>query len=91
MGDVNSALVDAPTMDETLLRRTLARYQQPKQELIQVASAGNIQTDVTPRGENADPTPKELEDALVAPTLIPERVSARVMQHYYDHLPTQPN
>jgi Flp pilus assembly protein TadD len=91
MGDVNAALVDAPSMDETLLRRTLARYQQPKQEPIQVASAGNIQTDAIPRGQSADPTPKDIEDALVAPTLIPEKVAAQVVQHYYDHLPTQPN
>ena len=91
MGDVGAALLDAPSMDETLLRRTLARYQQPRQEPIQVAAAGNIQTDATPRSDSADPTPKEIEDALIAPTLIPERLSAKIMKHYYDQLPTQPD
>ena len=91
MGDVTAALLDAPSMDEPLLRRTLARYQQPRQEPIQVASAGNIQTDATPRGESADPTPKDIEDALIAPTLIPEKLPAKVLNHYYDQLPTQPN
>ena len=89
MGDVNAALLDAPTMDETLLRRTLARYQQPRQEPIQVASAGNIQTDAMPRGERA--TPKDIEDALVAPTLVPEKLPAKILNRYYDELPTQPN
>jgi len=87
MGDVNAALLDAPGMDETMLRRTLARYQ-PKNEPIQVASAGNIQMDVSP---HADLTPKSLEEALVAPTLIPEKVSAKVAKSYYDNLPTQPS
>lgn len=91
LGDVNAALLDAPSMDEPLLRRTLARYQQPKQELIQVASAGNIQMDVSPRGESAGATPKDIEDALIAPTLIPERLPAKILHHYYDELPTQPN
>ena len=52
LGDVNAALLDAPGMDETMLRRTLARYQQPKQEPIQMASAGTIQMDVTPRARH---------------------------------------
>ena len=91
MGDVNAALLDAPSMDEPLLRRTLAHYQQPRQEPIQVASAGNIQMDVTPRSGSADPTPKDIEDALVAPTLIPEKLPAKILHHYYDLLPTQPD
>jgi Flp pilus assembly protein TadD len=88
MGDVDAAQVDAPGMDETALRRTLARYQ-PKQEPIQVASAGNIQMDVTPRGHN-DATPAALEEALIAPTLIPEKLPPKVVKSYYDQLPTQP-
>ncbi|HEY1502826.1 MAG TPA: tetratricopeptide repeat protein [Stellaceae bacterium] len=87
MGNVSEALLDAPSMDETLLRRTLAHYQQPRQEMIQVAAAGNIQMDVTPR---AEATSKDLEDALVAPTLIPEKVPAKVLKNIYDQLPTQP-
>jgi Flp pilus assembly protein TadD len=90
LGDVNAAMLDAPGMDETMLRRTLARYQ-PKQEPIQVAAAGNIQMDVTPRARDTDPTPAALEDALVAPTLIPEKLSAKRGRNYYDQLPTQPN
>jgi Flp pilus assembly protein TadD len=89
MGDVNAAQLDAPGMDETMLRRTLARYQ-PRQEPIQVAAAGNIQMDVTPRAESVDPTPEALEDALVAPSLIPEKLPAKVAKSYYDQLPTQP-
>lgn len=88
MGDVNAALLDAPSMDEPMLRKTLARYQQPKQEPVQMAAAGNIQMDVTPR---AEATPKDLEDALIAPTLIPDKVPAKVGRSYYDQLPTQPN
>lgn len=88
LGDVDAALLDAPGMDETMLRRTLARYQ-PKQEPIQVAAAGNIQMDVTPRGRN-DATPEALQDALVAPTLIPEKLPPKVVKSYYDTLPTQP-
>jgi Flp pilus assembly protein TadD len=91
MGDVTSALLDAPSMDEPLLRRTLARYQQPRQEPIQVASAGNIQTDAIPRGPGAATTPRDIEDALVAPTLVPEKLPAKVLNRYYDQLPTQPN
>jgi Flp pilus assembly protein TadD len=89
-GDVDAALLDAPGMDETALRRTLARYQ-PKGEPIQMASADNIQMDVTPRARLADPTPAALQEALVAPTLIPEKLPAKVAKSYYDQLPTQPN
>ena len=39
LGDINAAQLDAPGMDETMLRRTLARYQ-PRQEPIQVAARG---------------------------------------------------
>jgi hypothetical protein len=88
LGDTDAALLDAPGMDETMLRRTLARYQ-PKQEPFQVAAAGNIQMDVTPRGRN-DATPAALEEALVAPTLVPEKLPAKVVKSYYDNLPTQP-
>jgi Flp pilus assembly protein TadD len=90
MGDINAAQLDAPGMDETMLRRTLARYQ-PRQEPIQVAAAGNIQMDVTPHGHSVDPTPKALEEALVAPTLIAEKLPAKIVKSYYDQLPTQPN
>jgi Flp pilus assembly protein TadD len=90
LGDVDAALVDAPGMDETTLRRTLARYQ-PKSEPIQMASAGNIQMDVTPRARIADPTPAALQEALVAPTLVPEKLPAKAVKSYYDQLPTQPN
>jgi Flp pilus assembly protein TadD len=89
-GDVAAALLDAPGMDETTLRRTLARYQ-PKGEPIQMAAAGNIQMDVTPRARETDPTPASLQQALIAPTLVPEKLPARVVKNYYDQLPTQPN
>jgi hypothetical protein len=89
MGDVDAALLDAPGMDETVLRRTLARYQQPKQEPIQMASAGTIQMDVTPRART-EATPAALQEALVAPTLIPEKLPPKVAKSYYDQLPTQP-
>ena len=89
LGDVNAALLDAPGIDETMLRRTLARYQQPKQEPIQMASAGNIQMDVTPRART-EATPAALEEALVAPTLIPEKLPPKVAKSYYDQLPSQP-
>jgi len=88
LGNVNAALLDAPGMDETMLRRTLARYQ-PKQEPIQVAAAGNIQTDVAPRGYS-DATPAALQEALIAPTLVPEKLPSKVVKSYYDNLPTQP-
>jgi Flp pilus assembly protein TadD len=88
-GDVNAALLDAPGMDEATLRRTLARYQ-PKSELIQMAAAGNIQMDVTPSEREADPTPAALQQALIAPTLIPEKLPAKPAKSYYDQLPTQP-
>jgi Flp pilus assembly protein TadD len=91
MGDVNAALLDAPTMDEPLLRRTLAHYQQPRQETIQVAAADSIQMDVTPRAKDADKTPEGLENALLAPTLVPEKLPAKVVKSYYDRLPTQPS
>jgi Tfp pilus assembly protein PilF len=89
-GDVDAALLDAPGMDEPSLRRTLARYQ-PKGEPIQMASATNIQMDVTPRGRLSEPTPAALQEALVAPTLIPEKPPAKAVKSYYDQLPTQPN
>ncbi len=88
LGDVDAALVDAPGMDEPMLRRTLARYQ-VKQESIQVASAGNIQMDVTPRARN-DATPAALEEALIAPTLVPKKLPPKVTRSFYDQLPTQP-
>jgi Tfp pilus assembly protein PilF len=90
LGDVDAALLDAPGMDETTLRRTLARYQ-PKEAPIQMASAGNIQMDVTPRARAAEPTPANLQQALIAPTLIPEKLPAKVVKSFYDQLPTQPN
>jgi hypothetical protein len=89
-GDVNAAMLDAPGMDETSLRRTLARYQ-PKNEPIQMAAAGNIQMDVTPRARETDPTPAALQQALIAPTLIPEKLPPKIVKSYYDQLPTQPN
>jgi len=89
MGDVDAARLDAPGMDETALRRTLARYQ-PKAAPIQMASAGTIQMDVTPRSRSEDATPAEVEDALVAPTLIPEKLSPNRAKGVYDLLPTQP-
>jgi tetratricopeptide (TPR) repeat protein len=90
MGDVDAALLDAPGMDEPSLRRTLARYQ-PKGEPIQMASAGNIQIDVAPRLREVEPIPASLEQALIAPTLIPEKVTPQRAKSYYDALPTQPN
>ncbi|HWE76731.1 MAG TPA: tetratricopeptide repeat protein [Stellaceae bacterium] len=90
MGDVDAALLDAPGADEATLRRTLARYQ-PKSEPIQMASATSIQMDVTPRGRETEPTPAALQQALVAPTLIPEKLPAKVTKSFYDQLPTQPN
>jgi Tfp pilus assembly protein PilF len=89
-GDVNAAMLDAPGMDEATLRRTLARYQ-PKNEPIQMAAAGNIQMDVTPRARETDPTPAALQQALIAPTLIPEKLPPKIVKSYYDQLPTQPN
>jgi len=89
MGDVDAALLDAPGMNATTLRRTLARYQ-PRQQPIQMAAAGNIQMDVTPRSRIDDDTPAALREALVAPTLIPEKLPAKLVKSYYDNLPTQP-
>jgi len=89
-GDVNAALLDAPSMDEPLLRRTLAHYQQPRQEPIQVAAADSIQMDVTPRAKD-DATPEALENALLSPALIPEKLPSKVVKSYYDRLPTQPS
>ena len=76
----NAAMLDAPGMDETMLRRTLARYQPPKQEPIQSRPAGNIQMDVTPRARATMPTPAALEEALIAPTLIPEKLPPKVAE-----------
>ena len=91
MGDVDAALLDAPGMDATTLRRTLARYQ-PRQEPIQMAAAGNIQMDVTPRARVSDDTPGALRDALVAPILVPEKLPSKLVKKaYYDNLPTQPD
>ena len=56
-----------------------------------MAAAGNIQMDVTPRARDTDPTPAALEQALIAPTLIPEKLPTKRVKSYYDQLPTQPN
>jgi Flp pilus assembly protein TadD len=83
MGDTDAALVDAPGMDEPILRRTLARYQ-PKHEPIQVAAAGNVHLDLAPHGSDAAAPALLAAEGLIAPTLVPEPIPAKVMQRYYD-------
>ena len=90
MGNVGDALLDAPGMDENALRRTLARYQ-PKGDPIELAAATNIQMDVGPRSHVGEPRPAALQDTLDAPTLLPEKLPAKLAKSdYYGNLPTQP-
>jgi Flp pilus assembly protein TadD len=89
MGDIEAALVDAPGMDEAGLRLLLTRYQ-PKGEPIQMAAAENIQIDIGPRPHARETIPAALQDALVAPTLVLEKLPAKVAKSHYGDLPTQP-
>jgi Flp pilus assembly protein TadD len=89
IGSVDAALLDAPGMDEAMLRHMLARYQ-PRSERMQMAAADNIQIDIHPSAGPREDTPTAVRNALIAPTLIPQN-AATVVKRYYDNLPSQPN